>query len=276
MRTTSALTLTPAPHPDLSLQRLSPSLNASLFFAALRDANAPRAAELSQARVVRGLWKQALLLAARICSMLLVGGLLLIVLVASLPLLIPLAIGALSASTIALPAIAIAVGAALVCSVVARSALFSSLLRVMRLVTSFAASLSVETAAFALLALLLVGGRVVPLSSVEEAARHAAYLAALSAAQGELLLTQLSIRLTKAEWLAWSGERRWQLLGLGLPAALLMYFAHPRLALASLELLQGSAAVFYGQEEVSADVEQKNSADGREAGSRQQRHRRGR
>jgi len=42
--------------------------------------------------------------------MLLVGGLLLIVLVASLPLLIPLAIGALSASTIALPAIAIAVG----------------------------------------------------------------------------------------------------------------------------------------------------------------------
>ena len=65
MRTTSALTLTPAPHPDLSLQRLSPSLNASLFFAALRDANAPRAAELSQARVVRGLWKQALLLAAR-------------------------------------------------------------------------------------------------------------------------------------------------------------------------------------------------------------------
>lgn len=151
--------------------------------------------------------------------------------------------------------------------------------------------MQVETAAFALLALLLVGGRVVPLSWVEEAARHAAYLAALSAAQGELLLTQLSIRLTKAEWLAWSGarlercraqapvmapvhtratgtgERRWQLLGLGLPAALLMYFAHPRLALASLELLQGSAAVFYGQEEASADVEQKNSADGTEAGS---------
>ena len=64
-----------------------------------------------------------------------------------------------------------------------------------------------------------------------------------------------------------TGERRWQLLGLGLPAALLMYFAHPRLALASLELLQGSAAVFYGQEEASADVEQKNSADGTEAGS---------
>ena len=128
------LTLTPASHPDLSSAPLSVAQRLPLLCGAPRHQCAEGRRALPSARRAWPVETGATFGGAqnrsrghhsrpasrrrspsrdeqaRICSMLLVGGLLLLILVASLPLLIPLAIGALSASTVALPTIAIAVG----------------------------------------------------------------------------------------------------------------------------------------------------------------------
>jgi len=68
---------------------------------------------------------------------------------------------------------------------------------------------------------------------------------------GQQLLTQPAIRMSAEEWIAWghgrNNNRRWAMIGLGLPAWLLAQ-VHPLLVVGCLDLMQAAGAVYWGIE----------------------------
>lgn len=73
---------------------------------------------------------------------------------------------------------------------------------------------------------------------------QAAWAYLLASAHGQAALTQLSIRQTDAAWRRWCAERRWRLVGLGLPVWAVLSSTHPCICLAVLEVSHVSAAHF--------------------------------
>jgi len=70
-----------------------------------------------------------------------------------------------------------------------------------------------------------------------------AWLYTYAVFMGESLLTQVSIRLTEEQWRTWMEQRRWGILFLGLPIAVVIWL-YPMLAVVLLDVEQVMGAAF--------------------------------